>query len=85
MSLSDFAFVEEIRGERRLYKAENFLPLNSTLCLFVFLPSEESWMTSAPFVFKAYEMRYPAIAAPPLEHESDKTKILFLIRYFDSN
>jgi len=84
-SVIDFAFEAETRGDNRSCKAENFLPLKSAFCSSVFLPSEESWMTSAPLVLKASEIRFPAIAAPPVAQKSDKTKILFLIRYFDSN
>jgi hypothetical protein len=72
--------LEEISGDNRLHKAENFLPVNSAFCSFEFRPSEESWMTSEPLVLKASEMRFPAIAAPPVSQKSDKTKIFCLIR-----
>ena len=75
MSLSDFIFEAEAKRDNRSCKVENFLPENSALCSFVFLPSEESWMTSAPLVLKASEIRFPAIAAPPVEDKSDMERI----------
>ena len=73
--MSDFAYDEGIKGDNRSCKAENFLPLNNALCSFVFLPSAQSWVTSAPFPLNASEIRFPAIAAPPVEDKSDMERI----------
>ena len=75
LSLSDFAIRFEKKGERILSKEENFLPLRRTLFSFEILPSEESCTTSTPFDLNVSEIRFPAIAAPPLEDKSVNERI----------